>query len=453
MKRLYSIDFVRGFLMLYIIVLHSLIQRVFSSSPGEFENTVTTIPLAFALGISPLIIISIWGTIFSFMTGMAVGFRMGKAAGADPTSNYNRVKMEKIVSNRTYSGLMIFIVYILTNIFFATQSIEHGFKTHSIFTGFMETLTWNSPNFFSITATSTLETIALTGIIVSVLLKSAWIKYRLNTFQIVKRLVIIALFVLLISVILRQLIGAPLPVQATLLENGNYFWYILFLRLYSARFALFPALAFGLMGASMGVILSRTEHEHISFKQFSKFSYSFAGLFLAIFGLYLLNGFDIIPHFAQEFTAMALHFFNLGMQMIVMTVLVKIFDFAPAKLQARRLKRIRFFQNFNRTSLTIFVFEPLVASSLYIGYRAAFGDFSDNLVLIAGFILNVVFLWYVILKLWQKVNFTGSCEWVVQRGSEWLARQPFLKRKNKSKEEDHESIYVMYHEHNLITNR
>ena len=76
----------------------------------------------------------------------------------------------------------------------------------------------------------------------------------------------------------------------------------------------------------MGVILSRAKYENISFKEFSKFSYSFAGLFLAIFGLYLLNGFEVIPHFAQEFTPMALQFFNLGAQMFVMTVLVRIFD-------------------------------------------------------------------------------------------------------------------------------
>ncbi|MHA1618537.1 MAG: hypothetical protein ACTSVZ_04585, partial [Promethearchaeota archaeon] len=259
MKRLYSIDFVRGFLMLYIIVLHSLIQRVFSSSPGEFETTVTTIPLVFAIGISPLIIISIWGTIFSFMTGMAVAFRMGKAAGTDPSSHSSRARMEKVVTNRTYSGIMIFLVYIITNVLFATQSIEHGFKTHSLLTGFMETLSWNIPDFYSLTATSTLETIALTGIIIAGLLRSGWIKHKLNTFQIVKRLVVMALLVLFISVVLRELIGDPLPVQAQILENENFFWYSIFIRLYSARFAIFPALAFGLMGASMGVILSRAD--------------------------------------------------------------------------------------------------------------------------------------------------------------------------------------------------
>ncbi|MHA1610756.1 MAG: hypothetical protein ACTSYU_01780, partial [Promethearchaeota archaeon] len=396
MKRLYSIDFVRGFLMLYIIVLHSLIQRVFSSSPGEFETTVTTIPLVFAIGISPLIIISIWGTIFSFMTGMAVAFRMGKAAGTDPSSHSSRARMEKVVTNRTYSGIMIFLVYIITNVLFATQSIEHGFKTHSLLTGFMETLSWNIPDFYSLTATSTLETIALTGIIIAGLLRSGWIKHKLNTFQIVKRLVVMALLVLFISVVLRELIGDPLPVQAQILENENFFWYSIFIRLYSARFAIFPALAFGLMGASMGVILSRADHENISFKEFSKFSYSFGGLFLAIFGLYLLNGFEVIPHFAQEFTPMALQFFNLGAQIIVMTVMVRIFDYAPAKKQVKRVHRVRFFKNFNRASLTIFVLEPLVASSLYILYHYVFGDFSDNIVIILSFILNVVLLWYVI---------------------------------------------------------
>ena len=262
-----------------------------------------------------------------------------------------------------------------------------------------------------------------------------------------------ALLVLFISVVLRELIGDPYPVQDALIENENYLWYIIFLRLYSARFALFPVLAFGLMGASMGVILSRAKHENISFKEFSKFSYSFAGLFLAIFGLYLLNGFEVIPHFAQEFTPMALQFFNLGTQMIVMTVMVRIFDYAPPNKQAKRVHRVRFFQNFNRTSLTIFVFEPLVASSLYLAYHAVFGDFSDNFPIIMSFILNVVLIWYVILKLWQKVNFAGSCEWFVQKGNKLLSRQPFLKRKNKSKEDDHEEFYLIYHEHNMIMNQ
>ncbi|MHA1612650.1 MAG: hypothetical protein ACTSYU_11400, partial [Promethearchaeota archaeon] len=95
----------------------------------------------------------------------------------------------------------------------------------------------------------------------------------------------------------------------------------------------------------------------------------------------------------------------------------------------------------------------LVASSLYILYHYVFGDFSDNIVIILSFILNVVLLWYVILKLWRKVDFVGSCEWIVHKGNQWLSRQPFLKRKNRSKEDDHEELYLLYHENYIILNQ
>lgn len=429
--------------MVYIIILHALIQRIFVSDPGEFETTVKSLPLIFVLAISPLIIISLWGTVFSLITGVAVAYQMGSVVKENPA---NTAKLEKILKSRLFTCIMIYVVYFLNNILFATRSIEHGFKTQSLLTGTLETLTFKAPNFYSLTATSTLETIAISGVVVSSILYLAWYKRKTNPMKVVKILVKLAIGVLIISLILREILGDPLPIQEKLIANGNYLWYFIFMRLYPARFALFPVLAFSLMGASMGILLS----QKIPFAKFAKFTFSYAALFIGIFGLYMLNGFDVIKYFADEFAKMPLHFLNLGLQMIVVTVVAYRVDYCSANVQKQRLKRSKIFQNYSNASLTIFVLEPFIASALYLGYRAAFGDFVNSFFLIVSFMVNLVLIWHGLLALWKKAHFKGNCEWVVGKGKQWLSNRRIFNRKNQNHESSETSQIWFNREFNML---
>ncbi|MCF2140266.1 MAG: hypothetical protein K9W44_09460 [Candidatus Lokiarchaeota archaeon] len=419
MKRLHSLDILRGFMMAYIIILHALIQRVFVSDPAAFATTIDKLPVLLVLAISPFILISLWGSVFSFITGIATAYQMGGIMRDSPN---DLVKQNRFLKNRFATSIMIYIVYVLNNIFFSTRSIEHGFPTQSLFTGSLENLSIKAPTFFSLTATSTLETIALTGIIITLVLRSSLKKHHRNPAQVIKRLSTIALFIFAISVILRNIIGDPLPIQHQLIENDQYFLYFIFMRIYPSRFALFPVLGFGFMGASLGLLLS----QKVSYKEYAKYAFGYAGLFLGIFGLYLLNGFKIIPHFAEEMTPMPLQFMNMGLQIITISVLVWIFDYSKGRKQQKRLKRVKFLKIFSNSSLSIFVFEPLVASGLYLGYLSVFGDFSNNFAIVVSFMINLGFIWYFLLRLWRYVNNKGSCEWIVVNGKKWLVKLPIF---------------------------
>lgn len=415
MKRLHALDILRGFMMVYIIILHALIQRVFVSDPAAFPETVAKLPLVFVLFIAPLIIISLWGSVFSFITGIASAYQLGSIARENPQDNS---KQNRFLVNRLATSIMIYLIYLLNNLLFATRSIEHGFSTQSLFTGSLENLNIKAPTFFSLTATSTLETIAITGIIVSLVVRAALKKHAKNPNQVIKNLSTISLIILAISALIRNYIGDPIPVQNYLLAKNQYVLYFFFMRLYSSRFALFPVLGFGFMGASLGLLLS----QKVSFKEFAKFAFSHAGLLLGIFGLYLLNGFKVIEHFADEQTPIPLQFMNLGLQICTVAVLAWLFDYADPVKREKRLKRVKFLQQFNRNSLSIFVFEPFVASALYLAYRSVFGEFSDNFTIVVSFMINLGAIWFLILRFWKKVNYKGSCEWIVSNGKRWIAK-------------------------------
>jgi len=211
------------------------------------------------------------------------------------------------------------------------------------------------------------------------------------------------------------------------------------MRLYSARFALLPVLGFGFMGASLGLLLS----QKVSFKEFAKYAFSHAALLFGIFGLYLLNGFKIIDHFAEEQTPIPLQFMNLGLQICTIAVLAWLFDYASPKKREKRLKRVKFLERFNNSSLSIFVLEPFIASALYLGYHSVFGDFSENFIVVISFMINLGAIWYVILRFWQKVNYKGSCEWIVKNGKQWIANWSLWNKLISDSQEKQRNLFYL----------
>jgi len=71
-RRIVALDIFRGFMIFYIIILHPILQRVFGQEASEFESTINTVPIWLVIIGIPLIILAIWGTVYTFLTGTAV---------------------------------------------------------------------------------------------------------------------------------------------------------------------------------------------------------------------------------------------------------------------------------------------------------------------------------------------------------------------------------------------
>jgi len=140
-KRLHSIDIIRGFMIFYVVFLHAIIQRVFASQGSEFEKVVNDIPLIFAILAFPIILLSIWGPIFTFISGVSAGYNIGSSVFEKPES------LNESLKKRIANSLMLLVISKISMFFFSGRTSDHSHVTHSLFSGSLETGTLSTPEF------------------------------------------------------------------------------------------------------------------------------------------------------------------------------------------------------------------------------------------------------------------------------------------------------------------
>ncbi|MHA1617710.1 MAG: hypothetical protein ACTSVZ_00395, partial [Promethearchaeota archaeon] len=310
-KRLQSLDVLRGFMILYVIFLHAIIQRVFSSQGAEFETTVNNVPIFFALLVSPIIIMSIWGPIFTFMGGIATGYNLGNVMNGDSAEIARKTKI------RFANNMMLFLIAKIDLFLFSGRTSDHIYTTHSLVTGSLETGQFTIPEFIHMFTNSTLESMAISGMLLSLLLYRLATKKRGDHHpeQIAKKLVIMGIVVLLVAEFFRVYLTDQdvFTIKQTLWEGHSYLNYALFIRLYASRFAVFPVFAFSLFGGSLGVLIARD----VSFGKFARWTFGLGSGLLGIFIASFIYGFDMIGTYANELLPMQMQCLNLGLMMML----------------------------------------------------------------------------------------------------------------------------------------
>jgi len=409
-KRLQSLDILRGFMILYVILvfLHAIIQRVFSSQGSEFETTVNNVPIIFAILVSPIIIMSIWGPIFTFMGGIATGYNLGNVINADSTAIARKTKI------RFANNMMLWLIAKLDLFLFSGRTSDHMYTTHSLVTGSLETGQLDLPALLHMFTNSTLESMAISGMLLSLLLYRLATKKRGDHHpeQIAKKLVIMGIVVLLIAEFFRVYLTDQdvFTIKQTLWEGRSYLNYALFIRLYASRFAVFPVFAFSLFGGSLGVLIAGD----VSFGKFARWTFGLGSGLLGIFIASSIYGFDIIGTYADELLPMQMQCLNLGLMMMLFGGLYYWFD---VRTPAKKTKLRSFFRKYSNLSMTIYILEGFVAQCWYlVFYLLHRGPFSDNLPLIITYLATVLATWQIIVNLWTKIRNWGTFEWLMQKG-------------------------------------
>ena len=251
-KRLHSLDVIRGFMIFYVIFLHAIIQRVFVSEGSEFEKVINDVPLFLAILAFPIILLSIWGAVFTFLSGVATGYNLGSNVFENPES------LNESLKKRVANSLMLLIISKISMFFFSGRTSDHSHITHSLFSGSLETGTLSIPEFLHLFTCNTLESMALSGLLLSLLFYTLWKKEKAHPRQTAKNLVILAIGVFLITNYLRGMVSDSdvLMIKETLWSEHSYLKYYLFLTIYGSRFAMFPIFAFALIGAAFGVLFA-----------------------------------------------------------------------------------------------------------------------------------------------------------------------------------------------------
>ena len=422
-KRLKSVDIFRGFLIFYVIILHPLIQRVFAQNASEVSNQVDILPLAVIIIAIPIAIVSLWGSAFTFLTGTTTAFQIAKKL-ENPDTDFKVLLRGKFVNS-----CLILVAHFILLAFFFNMTQEHSTPTYSMITGSIESGEFNSPTILHFLTSTTLQSIAYTGIIISLVLYISWNKNGYNPDKAIRNLGILAFFSLVMAFIFDSLMLDPSIYADSLLDRHNYLGYFLYMQIFVVRFAIFPVLAFGAVGAIFGILFA----EEKSFKRIRNYGLAIGLTGISIFFIFLFNGFDPIEKFAEEHVPLPLQFLNLGLQVLVVIWQAKLHDYRPAKKAPIRKKSIvgrlsTMFQRYGALSLTIFMLESFI-SIIYYKITLEITGLSRldlNIGVALCFEFACILTWFVIVKMWKKHNFKYSAEWMIGKAKKRIMKTPTL---------------------------
>jgi len=414
-KRLHSLDVIRGSMIFYVIFLHAIIQRVFASQGSEFEKVVNDIPLIFAILAFPIILLSIWGPIFTFISGASAGYNIGSRVFENPES------LNESLKKRVANSLMLLIISKISMFFFSGRTSDHSHVTHSLFSGSLETGNLSIPEFLHLFTCNTLESMALSGLLLSLLLYIMWKGQKAKPKQTAKSLLLLAIGVFLITNYLRGIVSDSdvMMIKESLWSDNSYIKYYLFLTIYGSRFAMFPVFAFALVGAAFGVLIAGK----VPFKEIFRWVLISGTCFIGVFAISFINGFDMIGTFANELVLLQMQCLNIGLMIYLLGICYYFFDVKVSKNKKKHNHSkkkgifIKFIRKYSDFSLTIYILEPLIAQSLYLLFAYLYkGPFSTNFPLIMLYITTVVVTWYMIIRIWKKFNNRFSFEWLMGKG-------------------------------------
>ncbi len=231
-------------------------------------------------------------------------------------------------------------------------------------------------------------------------------------------LFIVGTVILLLSIPIRLYLA---PIVENMLREGKTWLaalsWPLALLVYD-NFPIFPISAFACYGAILGLALAQKDRvapKRIYAYTLSMFVVFFGvGLTMIIIrgGLYPGLVYDTIPY--ALWADFWRHIGQLGICFGFFSLGLALFDFAKPKWQRINTRNSRLFTRLGYLSMTIYIFEGLTAVALGKLIDLIFGTaWRDGMFIVIGIGAILGFLWVLLCWGWEKIQFTGSLEWMV----------------------------------------
>jgi hypothetical protein len=222
----------------------------------------------------------------------------------------------------------------------------------------------------------------------------------------------------------------------TWLEDRRLFFIRYLVRkMIRGRFRMFPVMAFGFLGGIYGMILQ----QNFSFRNILLTTLSIFGL--SVIGFVVWH-FTIQPNwylnFASEEVPIPLTIANLGLMPWLVLVFLHNQDFAKTeKKRVRAAKRTTWWRRYSLISLTAYSLGSEFAWRIFHFFTDLWGKsvnrvdpedpstfiFAWNIWQLLAFIATVWVFWEILLRLWEKVNYVLSVDWVLVKVNQLLTNQ------------------------------
>jgi uncharacterized membrane protein YeiB len=176
------------------------------------------------------------------------------------------------------------------------------------------------------------------------------------------------------------------------------------------EYSISPHLAFGIFGAYVGILLaSGAGRKHITIQA------SITALVLIGTGAIIAIVFGADTALGDRLNRAGISIFGLGVFLFIEVIALRTWDWGR-RMEAEPYRPSWFIERlrlFGRFSLTVFVFEGLLAELIALPLRLAIGSsWMGNLWAVLGFTALPTVAWILLLSWWSRVRFDGPLEWV-----------------------------------------
>ncbi|MHA1115711.1 MAG: heparan-alpha-glucosaminide N-acetyltransferase domain-containing protein [Candidatus Heimdallarchaeaceae archaeon] len=414
-QRIQELDFLRGIAILVMLVFHSSYYWDSTMTSTEMNNWLNN-PLAiFALFIGK------FAGIFAVISGAA------NAISISARVENKKNKIGGIIYSSFVSGLWIIVLgRIHTSMFNHTikgdlvTPYPDGPEQYSLIVGSIQTGELQLPSEFILIFKNT----ALFVIGMSVMCSGVFLALlsRKNNHQKLKRNLIIIGSVATIVILVTEPLKIWLrPIWVSYALNHQYVKGFLLGFLIGDTYPFFPYAGFAFYGMIFGIAY----YHQIDRRKVAKIGGTVGGIYL-ISGIILL----IIlghPDITEVFQTLSIQWnlSQIGSMILIMTLVYWI-HFNTKMTKVQRIFRSRFVRRFGLQTLTVFFLEPIVGTSIKVYILdKIFPGWSIHLSLAFVYGISLIFLWFLILRGWEEIDFIGSLEWITAKVISWLTfREP-----------------------------
>ncbi|MHA1304089.1 MAG: heparan-alpha-glucosaminide N-acetyltransferase domain-containing protein [Candidatus Heimdallarchaeaceae archaeon] len=404
-SRIPEIDFLRGLAILVMLFFHSSYYWNSNMSAEEMNQMLQNPAASFALFLGK------FAGIFAIISGMANSISINSRL--DKKKN----KPIEIIYSSFISGLWIMVLgRIHTGLFNHSLNGDiqnpypDGPTQYSLFVGSIETGTLQIPSTYVMLFKNTPLFVIGMSVMCSGLLLTL-LSLNGNHKKVNRNIIVIGTIGTAIILLTQPMKAFLRPKWVEMVLTNSYIKGLLLGFLIGDTFPFFPYAGYAFYGVVFGIAF----YHKIDRKKVATVGtivgsiYMITGsIFLAILGH---------PDITETFQTLDIQWNLLQIgSMVLICTLTYYIHFSPTETKIQKIFRSRAVRRFGLMTLTIFVMEPLLGTSIKVLILDnLFPNWSTHVVLAFIYGISLIFLWLLILKGWEKGNFVGSCEWITAK--------------------------------------
>jgi uncharacterized membrane protein len=412
MKRLVSLDFLRGFAIFFMIIGH-VFTKIYTIQSIDVIMTIS--PIILVIG-GPLYILGRQRAFFLLISSISYAYSMN----LDLKQNRPRIS---ILKKNLFRAILLYCVALLVETFFHPWGIFPRYIVNGIFREDLLTMVF----YFD-----TLHMIAIGMILSSILFYLfTFLKGKSSRFWGLSLYSLLGLIAIFITPFIHQIANDVYQttsyylIQLTPVHTvGEFFQRLYWSALIGLQEPIFPFFGTVCIGNIIGDFLSQDSPP----RNFPRYGFITSGVFV-ISGIVMLFVGHYEFNFWGEDEPTWLYLIFTGFQLFVVFLFLRFREFNPKPASRKISKLVRMFLRWSHVSLTIYILEPLDIFPRLLMTWITGQDFAwffkiTNIFWAFGMIFILLIFWDLIIRLWEKGHFIGSWEWIFAKFNSWIMKSP-----------------------------